>query len=264
MVEMLVALLIFSIVISMTYMVMSNTISFTASSTRLGVSAESAQVEVSDLAQFISSAILPAAACDAAGSSCTSWPCSDTDADGLAAEQSESSADGDESAIENSGSTSLAKPFSLTFCGYPIGGSGPAQSYSVGVTGCAGGSSPGAFCTLQVKNLTISKVVASIPKVWCDSACQADGTPAPGGTPAFFTYYDADGLQSLEADTTAENANGALTPPVAASTSSSIQAIGLDVTVLANSNPNLPVSANGQPGTTIKQQIWLSNVANGE
>ncbi|MCL4446536.1 MAG: prepilin-type N-terminal cleavage/methylation domain-containing protein [Actinobacteria bacterium] len=237
-VELMVAFLILSIIVSMGMTMMISVTNNTLAAAHQGVSSETVQVAAQEVGMYVSSAVTPAGAAAASGGS--SLPCNAP------------------SAITPA--VTAANAYSMTYCGYPtVNGVTTARQYTITIPSSTCRQSPlpssttngasGGYCTLEVINDSASPPAAVYeqPNVWCSYTCQTDGTPTSSSTPALFTYYAG------------PSSGPALTTPVGSL--GSIQVITLDLTVLSNVNPNLPLGANGTPGTTITRQIFLSNLS---
>ncbi len=247
-IELLIAILVLAIVLAMGLMMMTTVSSDTAYSTHQGVSSETAQVALNNIEEYLSSAVTPASAELASGAS--SLPCTATSSSAPA--------------------ITSADEYSLTFCGYPIGASAPAQTYTATIPSSSCTQSPlpsaptgglgGGYCMFEIidDSLATPEPVLEVGNVWCGYVCQqADGTNGSNGTdanatttssPALFTYYAGSASSSP------------LSTPVASGSLGSVTTVVFHFTVLSNINPNLLLGPNGSPGTTLSRQIWLTNL----
>lgn len=198
----------------------------------------------------------------------------------------------------------------FVFCAYrpgsPSASSDLPHIYEIRMLSPVSGSSCiGTSCTLQVLDwgtgttavnpftATGAPVVATIPKIWCDSWCQ--GCPSTGACSSETATWPS-GFSNLAFGysctslMTAGYVNppggcGGSTPPLLAYFGSStttalnsptadldmrsaqdaaglfhIQSVGLSMTSLADQNA-VPPTAGGSPGTSISDRIWLENLS---
>ncbi|MHB1504160.1 MAG: LamG-like jellyroll fold domain-containing protein [Acidimicrobiales bacterium] len=272
-VEMLVALLILGIVLTMTTMIVVSVTSETANTVRLGAATESAQVTVANIDQYIRGVVSPADAAGEAGISLTN--------SGAPCWGSSSPAPPGGATITTPQDLAITTgyAFEMVFCGYRIG-TDQASLYEITLTDCTPGAVAG-YCTLEVIDWgphtnpnTISaysptlssvtppaQVVAQVSNIWCNSSCQqylvwqkAPSSTPPGLTmPGLFSYYNKSGGElggPLD-----------LTSTSSASDLSSVMQVTFNVTILANTNSALP-ALGGKPGTQISDETWLVNQLN--
>lgn len=290
-VELLVALLIIGIALSMTVVIMATVGTVSSNELRSSHASESATTGLAEIAQWIRGAVSPMEAADAVNSTIETmeprpcWGTSDPAPSGGAALSADAAA---------SLAIVTAAPFDLVYCGYAPGTSRAEQASTPGVyeITIAPGSCRGTtgYCTLAVYSCGRSfdpgkqsvpsttnyenpstcvqedHVVAFLSRVWCSRWCKDGGLSRPpaGSTPPIFSYYPGNSGQ--------ETAGGAAPSPLAppgqpilglaahenAVGLSQVQLVVLRVHVLANRNPNMPLGS-GANGTVESQQIWLGS-----
>ena len=253
-VEMLISMLVMALVVSMTLVIVTNVLTGTASSTRLGVSAANVELGASEVAQYVRSTITPGEAANLAStSSCI-------------------------------GTTAVisAEPFFMEFCGKsPVASynSGSAYNdYVLDTASCTNGKAY-SYCDFQLLDTSTApwSTVWSMASVWCDSQCQSDvenflSPPWPiGHTPAMFKYCmvspqstsgppEVEGCTSNTSGTSVSGfsctVNGS-----SASGDACIGAVQISVTVLANPQATQSATPTKPPlGSTVTQTIILTNV----
>jgi prepilin-type N-terminal cleavage/methylation domain-containing protein len=290
-VELLVALLIIGIALSMTVVIMATVGTVSSNELRSSHASETATTGLAEIAQWIRGAVSPMQAADAHGSTVEAMsptPCWGTSDPGPK----------NGTALSPDAAASLAivtaAPFDLVYCGYAPGNSGAKKPSSPGVyeitiapNSCRGTTG---YCTLAVYScgssfdpgnqsipstinysspstcVTKNDVVALLSRIWCNTWCQQGGTtqPPPGSTPPIFSYYPGNSGQ----ETAGGPAPSPLAPPGEpilglapgenAVGLSQVQLVVIRVHVLANRNPNLRLGS-GANGTVESQQIWLDS-----
>ena len=251
-VEMLISMLVMALVVSMTLVIVTNVLTGTVSSTRLGVSAANVELGASEVAQYVRSTITPGEAANLAStSSCI-------------------------------GTTAVisAEPFFMEFCGKsPVASYNSAYNdYVLDTASCTNGKAY-SYCDFQLLDTSTApwSTVWSMASVWCDSQCQSDvenflSPPWPiGHTPAMFKYCMVSPQSTSgppEVEDCTSNASGTSVSGFSCTVngtpttgSACIGAVQISVTVLANPQATQPVAPTKPPlGSTVTQTIILSNV----
>ena len=253
-VEMLISMLVMALVVSMTLVIITNVLTGTVSSTRLGVSAANVELGASEVAQYIRSTITPSEAASLPDST---------------------------SSCSHSTAVISANPFFVEFCGKsPVSGSAY-NDYVLDTTSCTKGKAyPYCDLTLLDTSTTPWSDVWSMANVWCDSQCQDDVknffTPPwrIGNTPAMFKYCmvspqstsgppEVKGCTSNTSNTSGTSVSG-FSCTVNGSSASGLACIGaiqISVTVLANPQATQSATPTKPPlGSTVTQTIILTNV----
>ena len=254
-VEMLISMLVMALVVSMTLVIVTNVLTGTVSSTRLGVSAANVELGASEVAQYVRSTITPGEAANLASTSSCSI-----------------------------GTTAVisAEPFFMEFCGKsPVASynSGSAYNdYVLDTASCTNGKAY-SYCDFQLLDTSTTpwSTVWSMANVWCDSQCQYNvenflSSPWPiGHTPAMFKYcmvspQSTSGPPEVEDCTSNTSGKSVLgfsctVNGSSASGDACIGAVQISVTVLANPQATQPVAPTKPPlGSTVTQTIILTNV----
>ena len=243
-VEMLISMLVMALVVSMTLVIITNVLTGTVSSTRLGVSAANVELGASEVAQYIRSTITPSEAASLPDST---------------------------SSCSHSTAVISANPFFVEFCGKsPVSGSAY-NDYVLDTASCTNGKAY-SYCDFQLLDTSTTpwSTVWSMASVWCDSQCQSD--VEIGHTPAMFKYcmvspQSTSGPPEVE-DCTSNPLNsvsgfkkGCTVNGSSASGDACIGAVQISVTVLANPQATQSATPTKPPlGSTVTQTIILTNV----
>ena len=238
-VEVMVALLVFTVVLSMVSVSIVGMTRLTIHGTATGMSAETAQSQMQTIEQYLRSAVTPANAA-------VEYP-----------QLSPSPCGGAGNAVQQ------AYDYSLELCAAPPradpctaanwqsnpAGSACPQLYELAVAG-QGSCSTDNVCTLSIQDLSVtgSPVVWQTSAFRCPSSCQADlGTGSGhqeqnGADPPFpylFSYYGANGAQ------------------VTGATPSAVQSIEIDMQILV-----APVGGNdNKTYTELRDTVWLAGAS---
>lgn len=289
-VELLVAMLLLSIAISMSFIVATNMDTVTVSTLRQSHAAESVQVGMSEVAQYLRGAVSPTAAAATQNATVASSPsCWGT--------SSPSPSGG--YPLTPSGAASLAvvtaSSFDLVYCGYAPASTRSTSSKTPGVYeitfapgscrgvgyctlavySCGANYNPGAAAVASSTYTQPSTCVSSaghpvweVQNVWCDSSCQS-GTAggAPGDTPPLFSYYEGSAGEYSSTGAGGPALGSAAHPLGLASGDDApglqlVQLVVIRATVLANRNPDLTATGAGS-GTQVSEQVWLTNMLSG-
>ncbi|MCL4413732.1 MAG: hypothetical protein M1522_03130 [Actinobacteria bacterium] len=297
--ELMVAMLVFMIAITMSFIIVTNMDSATVSTLRQSHSAESVQVGMSDLSQYIRGAVTPLAAANAEGANVT--PGAECWGNDLVPNPPPSNVASVSGQMAQLLAIVVAAPFDLVYCGYaPTTTAGAPETPNVYEITIAPGScrnvNGAGYCMLAVYDCGASyvpgayafssstapastyltpsscvksaRIVWEVQNVWCDAGCRAGvaGT-ASGSTPAMFNYYTG-GAGEYSATGASPSQLGVTGPPLGIASGDdvtglmTIQLVVPRLTILANANAKLAASA-GTAGTQVSQQVWLANQLHG-
>jgi type II secretory pathway pseudopilin PulG len=289
--EMMVGLLILSIAMVMTFAIMRGVTAQTAATVRAGTSTEAAQIALDAIAGRVAAIVTPDDSALASGSTAgPSGPCWGTG-------QPAGEAPGVTLADPASVAVLTADDFDLRFCGYPAHATTPRvfriwiDPSTCRAPATSATSSTAGSCTVRIDDLgpqgtagmpgqPAPATLGAIAGVWCDAACQGHQAGLAPATPALFTYATtgAAGGAALKTPLDVTATSGAETFPAGsllgepgfgqtATTAgagsggvAAIRAVGIELTLLADTNPILP-APSGHPGTTVTARVALESVS---
>ncbi len=288
-VELLVAMLLLAIAISMSFIVATNIDTITVGTLRQSHAAESAQNGMAEVSKYLAGAVSP----EAAASAQDATVASDPSCWGL-----DSPAPSGGVSLNADGAASLALAtaydFDLVYCGYApatAGHAGADATPSVYEITFEPGSCQGVSCTLAIYDcgstynpgtaalasstyldpstcVSTHSPVWTVPRVWCDQSCQSGSAgSAPGDTPALFNYYAGPAGEYSATGATSVSLNSSGHPLGLASGDNAlglqlVQLVVLKATVLATSGSASDAGSAGA-GTQVSEQVWLTNMLSG-